>query len=264
MTALVPLLVFSDLDGTLMDHNTYEWRTAAPAMNAVRAAGGGIILASSKTAAEITGLRHDMALDDWPAIVENGAGTLAAGGDDAGQADDYTKIRAVLDDLPDSLRTPYTGFGDMSVADVVTATGLSPDGARLAKTRVYSEPGLWRGTATERTAFEAALAQHGITAREGGRFLTLSFGCKKSDQMTLIKAQYQPCHTMALGDAPNDIEMLEAADFGVIVANPDHAPLPPLQGEADGRIIRTDAPGPAGWNIVVLAHLARLNLNNRN
>ena len=61
--------------------------------------------------------------------------------------------------------------------------------------------------------------------------------------------------TLALGDAPNDIEMIEAADFGVIVANPAHEPLAELQGEALGRIRRTRAIGPAGWNEAVLAIL---------
>ncbi len=65
---------------------------------------------------------------------------------------------------------------------------------------------------------------------------------------------------MALGDAPNDIEMVEAADFGVIVANPAHAPLPALAGEADGRIIRTEKVGPAGWSEAVMRIVSRLDI----
>ena len=68
-------------------------------------------------------------------------------------------------------------------------------------------------------------------------------------------------HTLALGDAPNDIEMLQAADFGVIIANPHRNPLPPMPGEGTGRITRTTLAGPAGWNTAVLDLIARLNLN---
>lgn len=261
MAVDVPLLVFTDLDGTLLDHNTYDWTPARPALAAIKELGGGVILASSKTSAEMTRLRRDMALDDWPAIVENGAGLLAVQASEIEMTADYTRIRACLDALPKDLRSLFTGFGDLSDVDVAAATGLSREGAHSAKQRDFSEPGVWQGSDTERAAFEAALLQHGITAREGGRFLTLSFGRKKSDQMTSIKEHYQPAVTIALGDAPNDIEMLEAADFGVIVANADHASLPTLKGEVEGRITRTTAPGPVGWNQAVQALIARRELN---
>jgi len=64
--------------------------------------------------------------------------------------------------------------------------------------------------------------------------------------------------TLALGDAPNDVEMLEAADHGVIVRNDDGPGLPPLAGETTGRITRTELAGPAGWNIAVLEILNKL------
>jgi mannosyl-3-phosphoglycerate phosphatase len=57
---------------------------------------------------------------------------------------------------------------------------------------------------------------------------------------------------MALGDAPNDIAMLEAADTGVIVANPHGAGIAKLPGESAGWIRRTALPGPDGWNEAVL------------
>ena len=59
--------------------------------------------------------------------------------------------------------------------------------------------------------------------------------------------------TVALGDAPNDAAMLEAADIGVIVANSHGAAMPRLAGEAEGRITRTEKEGPQGWNHAVLA-----------
>jgi mannosyl-3-phosphoglycerate phosphatase len=88
--------------------------------------------------------------------------------------------------------------------------------------------------------------------------LTLSFGRTKADAMTQVIHALKPDLTLALGDAPNDVEMLEQADLGVIVANPHHASLPLLAGERDGRIIRTRDPGPVGWNIAVNEILDRL------
>ena len=62
--------------------------------------------------------------------------------------------------------------------------------------------------------------------------------------------------SVALGDAPNDIEMLEAADRAFVVANPHGTPMPVLDGERAGRIARTTKTGPAGWNEAVLSVLS--------
>lgn len=254
------LLVFTDLDGTLIDHDTYRWEAAGAALDALRTVKAGVVLASSKTALEIIALRQALGLEQWPAIVENGAGVLPPNSQAAPMADDYERLRAALGQVPARLRDKYRGFGDMDVAELAAVTGLSQQDAALAAQRAFSEPGLWSGDAGDRTEFLQILATHGVTAREGGRFLTLSFGHTKADRMAEIIARYQPRHTVALGDAPNDIEMLQTADFGIIVANPHRDPLPALDGEQTGHIIRTTLAGPKGWNKAVLDLITRLEL----
>ena len=49
--------------------------------------------------------------------------------------------------------------------------------------------------------------------------------------------------TIALGDGPNDLEMIEAGDYGVIIPNPAGTSV---QSEVDS-VIRAPSPGPAGW-----------------
>jgi mannosyl-3-phosphoglycerate phosphatase len=260
MAVALPLLVFTDLDGTLIAHDTYSWAAARPALEALHRLGAGLVMASSKTAPEIAVLRAAVGFSHWPAIVENGAGVLAAGCDDAGQGGHYRSLRAVLDALPARLRKHYRGFGDMTAQEIGRITGLPEATAKLAARRAFSEPGLWSGTQLLRTEFLQALARAGVSAREGGRFLTLSFGQTKADRMADVIAQYHPLHTVALGDAPNDVEMLQAADFGIIVANLHRAPLPVLAKETQGRILRTELAGPSGWNVAILDHIARLGL----
>jgi mannosyl-3-phosphoglycerate phosphatase len=114
MAAALPLLVFTDLDGTLIAHDTYSWAAARPALEVLHRLGAGLVMASSKTAPEIAVLRAAVGFSHWPAIVENGAGVLAAGCDDAGQGGHYRSLRAVLDALPARLRKHYRGFGDMT------------------------------------------------------------------------------------------------------------------------------------------------------
>lgn len=250
-------VVFTDLDGTLLDHESYSWDAAAPALDALKAAGVPLVLASSKTAAEIAALHATLGLGDTPAIVENGAGLYrpgAAGGDDSA----YRALRRALEALPKEIRVFFRGFGDMSAFEVADITGLSREGAALARKRQHSEPGLWSGDEATLAAFLAALEDQGLAARRGGRFLTLSHGATKADRMAEIVAALGPQTTLALGDAPNDVEMLEAADAGVIVRNDHGTPLPHLGGEDTGRITRTDATGPAGWNRAVLDWLGTI------
>ncbi|MEL6682402.1 MAG: HAD-IIB family hydrolase [Pseudomonadota bacterium] len=258
MQTAPPLLVFSDLDGTLLDHTTYDWTAAKPALTRLQVLGAPVILATSKTAAETRILQHAMGLDSYPAIVENGAGLIDRLVS-VDQTNSYHKLRKILDTLPNPLRGSFTGFGDMSVEKVMQITGLTENKAKAAKTRDFSEPGLWTGTPAAQTEFIEVLERQGVTARLGGRFLTLSFGTTKKDRMATIADRYPSAVTLALGDAPNDIEMLQAADYGVIVANSHHAPLPTMPGEKTGHITRTTADGPQGWNNAVCAFLDRLH-----
>jgi mannosyl-3-phosphoglycerate phosphatase len=50
--------------------------------------------------------------------------------------------------------------------------------------------------------------------------------------------------TIALGDSPNDERMLNAADIAVVIKS---ARSEALLVSGPQRIIRTELPGPAGW-----------------
>lgn len=244
------LIVFTDLDGTLLDHQTYDAQPARPMLERLAARDVPVILASSKTAAEIAVWQRDLGLGHWPAIVENGAALADGAFDDRA----YRRIRAALAEIG----APFRGFGDMGTAEVAALTGLAPQAARLAQTRAHSEPGLWLGTEAGLPAFLDALKARGITARRGGRFLTLSHGGTKAGRMADLAARFDADTSIALGDAPNDAEMLAAADWAVIVRN-DHGPgVAPLPDEA--RVIRTRAAGSEGWREGMAAVLDRLGI----
>ncbi|SLN68763.1 Putative mannosyl-3-phosphoglycerate phosphatase [Aquimixticola soesokkakensis] len=246
-------LVFTDLDGTLLDHSTYSYAAARDALRLLHHHGVPLVLASSKTAAEIAPLRAELGYPHVPAIVENGAGILEAhakAGEDRG---DYLEIIAILNALPGRIRACFEGFSDWSVGEIARHTGLPAEEAARAAARQFSEPGIWLGSDEELAAFEAELAKYGLRGRRGGRFYTLSFGATKASRMAEITARARPAPiTLALGDAPNDREMIEMADYGVIIKNDHGAELPALDGEAQGRVIRTDLSGPAGWNRAVI------------
>ena len=99
------MIVFSDLDGTLLDHETYSFEPARPALDRLKREGHVLVLASSKTAAEIAPLRDAMGFSHCPAIVENGAGILAAGEGVKGDGPTrHDEILQALSTLPESAR----------------------------------------------------------------------------------------------------------------------------------------------------------------
>ncbi|MDF1801745.1 HAD-IIB family hydrolase [Thalassovita sp.] len=249
----IPAIVFTDLDGTLLDHHSYSYAAAVPALTLLKKHQIPVIMASSKTAAEIAPLRQELGLAAYPAIVENGAGLLPAQANaQTTDRPEYQKIRDILQSLPQEIVQYYKGFGDMSNVEVSTSTGLSPAQSALAKTRAFSEPGLWKGPDEILDVFLLALSDKGITARQGGRYLTLSFGKTKADQMASLCELYGNPPVIALGDAPNDVEMLLAADHPVLICNPDSKPLPGLSSDQKARITHSTLPGPQGWNEAIM------------
>lgn len=253
------LIIFTDLDGTLLDHETYAYSEAEPALSRLRDLGIPLILASSKTAAEIMPLRDELGFSHCEAIVENGSGVLEPQDDGSQSGDTYQRLLQVLNQIPGPLRQHYQGFANWSAEEVSTRTGLPLADAANARIRRFSEPGLWQGSDQDRDAFIAAAQDAGLTVQQGGRFLTLSFGGNKAQRMMEIIKRHSragtPAFVVALGDAQNDVAMIEQADLGVIIPNPAHRELPQLAGEAAGRIIRAKSAGPAGWNEVIMSLL---------
>jgi predicted mannosyl-3-phosphoglycerate phosphatase (HAD superfamily) len=65
------LVVFTDLDGTLLDHQTYSFQAARPMINKLLRLGIPIVINTSKTRAETEILSRRLKLNH-PFIVENG------------------------------------------------------------------------------------------------------------------------------------------------------------------------------------------------
>ena len=65
-------VIFTDMDGTLLDHDTYSFEAARPTLASLKEQNIPVIPTTSKTYAELIVLRDTIGLDG-PFIVENGA-----------------------------------------------------------------------------------------------------------------------------------------------------------------------------------------------
>lgn len=254
------MIVFTDLDGTLLDHETYRFEAARPALKALREADIPLIMASSKTASELAPIRAAAGYSHCPAIVENGAGLLQAGESrpnvSAGQTF-FARLQEALNALPAEVRAGFQGFSAWDAQTVSAKTGLSIEAAKLAKQRDFSEPGEWSGDDETLAAFSDHILGAGLSIARGGRFLTISAGGSKAARMAeIIEATEAQGPVIALGDAPNDRAMLEAADIGVVIFNSHHPGMGEFAPKKPPRIVRTQSEGPVGWNKIVLELIA--------
>jgi mannosyl-3-phosphoglycerate phosphatase family protein len=243
-----PTVVVTDLDGTLLDHDTYQAGPAAAAVTALQDAGVMVVCCSAKTRTEQQVHRRQLGIDG-PYIVENGA---AVRGDDGAALKvlglTYADVRARLTRAARQLGVTVRGFADMSLAELAERTNLSQDAARLAKAREHTEAFVVAGDEPDRDALDAALAGVGLKLQRGARFWTAGGVHDKGMAVGWLREWLsrdlgERPRLYGLGDSYNDTAMLAAVDVPFLVQRPDGtwADLP-----VDA-IERLDGIGPAGW-----------------
>ena len=258
-------VIFTDMDGTLLDHDSYDFSPVVPLLKQLKAHNIAVIPNTSKTYHEILTLRNAIDLDG-PFIVENGAAVYIPfhflpkqpmGSDVQGEYWCYrfTRPRAhwlmLLERLKPEFGTHFTHFNQMTTEEICAATNLTYEDAERASQRGFGEPVLWQGDESLKSRFIQRAIDMGASPLSGGRFLHI---CGKTDKglalTWLIKqlesqAANHAYLSIALGDGQNDVAMLESADIAVRIASPVH-PVPELKRTE--HIHTSTLFGPHGWH----------------
>lgn len=278
MTQQLFPVVFTDLDGTLLDHDTYSFEPAAGALHLLNERGIPVVICSSKTRAEIESIQRAMGIEH-PFVSENGGALFVPrgyfsfpveGGRRDGRHDAfefslrYPRVVATLRARARAAGASVIGFADLSPEQLAAVCGLSVAQARLAKRRDYDEPfTVVDGGATARGALFGALRAAGLTCTSGGRFDHVTGAAGKGQAVRVARALYARASgrrvlAIGLGDGLNDVSMFREVDVPVLVGShslPGVARL--LRGLSVARL--TERRGPEGWADAIHEFLGELD-----
>jgi mannosyl-3-phosphoglycerate phosphatase family protein len=250
-------LLFTDIDGTLVAHDTYDPGPSAEAVARLQQASIPVVLCSAKTRAEQVALRVLLTLDA-PYVVENGAGVIFPidfPGSRAGEGEQelvtfglsYREVREGLEQAAGEAGVAVRGFGDLSVEEVSELTGLNLARAAKARTREFTETFVLADSTPEREERLAArLAERGMTMLRGARYWTALGRHDKTQAVRYVISRYEefgPVASYGVGDSVSDLGMLQAVDRPMLVQQADGSwadlDLPGL--------VRLEGIGPQGW-----------------
>jgi mannosyl-3-phosphoglycerate phosphatase family protein len=269
------IIVFTDLDGTLLDAVTYSFGKAMPALRLLADGGIPLICCSSKTRPEIEHYRALME-NHHPFVAENGGGIFIPHGyfpaasmpaeihlelqgyyEVMTLGTGYATLRKVLCELRD-MGFGVRGFGDMTVEEVVEVTGLGRDEAEMAKERHFDEPFLYDGPEDGIEDLVNAVEAKGLHVTQG-QFLHILGNNDKGKAVAILTDMYEKMlgevMTVGLGDSLNDLPMLQQVDYPILVQRKDGRYHPRLDVP---RMIRADGIGPEGWNTAMLQLLEEM------
>lgn len=280
MKAKSQLIIYTDLDGTLLDHHSYAADAALPALRTAQQCGIPVVFCSSKTRAEIEVLQHELDVHH-PFIVENGGAVYVPSGYFPFQIErsedreayqvielglPYEKLVTALRLLRSHLPYRLAGFSDLTVKEVADASELTLAAAERAKAREYDEPfQLLPPTPEAERSVQQQIKQAGLHCSIGGRFWHLHGNNDKGQAIKLLTSYFRrsfgTIFTIGLGDSPNDAPLLEAVDWPVIVQQPNGSFSEELM-QSHPHLNFAQAIGPNGWNAAVNYVLNRIYERN--
>lgn len=270
------VLVYTDLDGTLLDHHTYSFQEALPALGEIKKRNIPLILCSSKTKGELEVYQRKLRIK-YPFISENGGAIFISKGYFNKLKNDlkvmgkylvlelgspYKELRKRLFEVSRKFGIKVVGFGDLKTKQIASMFNLPYKEARLARKRDYDEPFYFLDEIKpkEIRAIEKEFKKSGLNLTKGGRFFHLVGQNNKGKAVRLLSRMYKQnwntdLLTVGLGDSLNDLPMLKAVDIPVLVKQKDDSYDKEILKRL--KVQKARGIGPSGWNQAVLDLLER-------
>jgi mannosyl-3-phosphoglycerate phosphatase len=256
---MAAILLFSDVDGTILDRDGQYAVTAAELTRWHSAVE--IVLASSRTVLELSRNQRDLGIEG-PVVAENGA-VVAFPWE---PPPPLRAQRTVIDDRDwwvamlgwpaPELRAYVRRAADLVGIPFVDQEAVEPGLGRVAS--VLVRPASARDDLQALQPLAESLRRAGCVVASGGDWLAITGNADKGSGLRAVRTAMQHAghrHALvaAVGDGDNDVALLGAADRGYVIARADGSWHPALDAHPGAQ--RVTAPGIAGWRELV-RHLA--------
>jgi mannosyl-3-phosphoglycerate phosphatase len=237
-------VVFSDIDGTLIDIFTGQFNTTIKFVNQLREYGIPLILCSSKTEAEQIELRRRANVSD-PFIVENGGAVIIPLGYFENMSNYESKysvietdnfqiielgkpasqIKSALQKIRASSQFKFKSLSDLSIDEISIVTKMSTDAVSRMIQRKYGET-IVEIKNDDLPGFVTKVQDFGLKVIFGGRFFDITGGNDKGTAVKILVDLYRRKYGgdvvfFGIGDSKNDESMLKFVDFPMLVQRPD-------------------------------------------
>jgi len=263
-----PLVIFTDPDGSLLEHRAQPCRAACDALNALADRGIPLVLCSSRTRAELELVQQEFHLRH-PFIGENGGAVYLPRGyfpSSSGPAEmsgydiirfagPHEQVVEALRRTAETLGIEVRGFNGMSVQEVANECGLSLADARLAQLREYGEPFLILASdpAAESRMLNG-LRRAGLRCVNRGRFHHVSSGADVRRSVrtltNLYRQRSRDVLTIGVSAGLTDPSLLREVDIPIVVLTPEIDTARVLRQVPTARV--TNTAGSLGWAEAIL------------
>jgi mannosyl-3-phosphoglycerate phosphatase len=268
------LVIFTDLDGTLLDRSTYAFEQARPALLFIQQKNIPLVFSSSKTRAEMEFYRRKLE-NDHPFISENGGAIFVPRyyfsfpfSHDRESVEYlvlefgafYPYIRETLETIKKETGIKIRGFSDLTEKEIASLCGLSFKEAGDAKKREYDEPFMIEGGEKEIKIVREKIEEKGLNYVWGGKFHHIVGKNDKGKAVEILKELYEneffSILTIGIGDSLNDLPMLSAVDRPIFLKEEGSSLPEPLRSNRNLTIV--NGTGPKAWDEAILHELNEL------
>ncbi len=252
-------LFFTDVDGTLIDHNNYCYDESLRGIDLLKKLSIPLIPVSSKTYDEMSQLMINLNLI-YPFVFENGSGIAypSENGDSFNlelTGPGVEKLLSFLPELESISGKKLRGITSMPDIEISDLTGLDIHSSALAKKRMTTLPFIAETdnmlSDSEISTLNETLKQYDFQVTKGGRFNHLipadsGKGAAVKKIIEFYKGKFKDeILTAAAGDSLNDIPMLESVDYSYVIRRPDGSYMNFMTGKI------MNSAGPAGFSEAV-------------
>ena len=262
------VVIFTDLDGSLLHRDTFQFDTIKDYIKSLVSKGVIIIPNSSKTEKEIEKFNEELGIN-LPYISENGSSIHGLNlitsnfPDKLVLSRDKEELLKIYENkVPEKLKEKCFQISKMSKKEKENILGQKDEKLKDALNRKYTLPFLFKGDKNEKNRLLKILNSNSLTLQEGGRVYNLCDNINKVKSMNrvikILKKTEDKIKTIAVGDNFNDLEMLRNCDIPCLVFN-DQFKLDQIN---INNLIFSNKPSPEGWADVIKMALVKLGFKD--